>query len=247
MTSRSVGERGLGQVASDITFRSYMGVEEIQHWGSDEMVARSARVSTGRDQIDGLKIEGLIGYLVREGHWSTLEHSGLTVRIEAPLFILGQFVRHRHISVNVQSGRYSEFKPVFYIPGVERGLFNRGSSARPDIRPGEGNATMRNLARGDQGFSGEPTARNAIESSWDSYVAQSGAGVANEVARNVLPQSTYTSWYASANLHAWLDYLAKRDGSHGHPQFEHVELAVKIGAILHERFPITMKAWEESR
>ena len=221
---------------TEITFRSDMGVEEIQHWGSDEMVARSARVSTGRDQIDGLKIEGLIGYLVREGHWSTLEHSGLTARIEAPLFILGQFVRHRHISVNVQSGRYSEFEPVFYVPNG-RSILNSGTSARPLFQ--ELDAALEKSASG-----------NIADSARDSfhvYDVLINAGVANEVARNVLPQSTYTSWYASANLHAWLDYLAKRDGSHGHPQFEHVELATKIGAILHERFPITMKAWEESR
>lgn len=221
---------------TDVEFRSTIGVEEIQHWGSDELVARAARVSTGRDQIDGLKIEGLIGYLVSEGHSSTLEHCGLTVRIEAPLFILGQFVRHRHVSVNVQSGRYSEFKPVLYVP-KDRGVLNAGTSARPDFTPRHAEAEQ----------SAEFFVENASAASMRTYLDLIELGIANEVARNVLPQSTYTSWYASANLHAWLDYLGKRDGSHGHPQIEHVNLAGQIAAILHERFPIVMSKWEESR
>ena len=43
---------------TDITFKSDMGVELIDSMGSDETVARAARVSTGRDQIEQGKIEG---------------------------------------------------------------------------------------------------------------------------------------------------------------------------------------------
>ena len=41
-----------------IQFRSDVQVDLIQHAGSDEMIARAARVSTGKDLIEGQKIEG---------------------------------------------------------------------------------------------------------------------------------------------------------------------------------------------
>lgn len=74
---------------TEITFTSVMGVEHIDHMGSDETVARAARVSTGRDRLERGKIEGLIGYLMRHQHTSTVEHCTLTVRVHVPTFEKG--------------------------------------------------------------------------------------------------------------------------------------------------------------
>lgn len=223
---------------TEIAIRSDMGVELIQTWGDDALVAKAARVSTGRDQIENSKISGLINYLVSEGHHSTLEHCGLTFRFEAPLFVLGQFVRHRHISPNVQSGRYAKFEPVFYLPSPERPLVNAGTSARPELVP-SGSAEVVTNSRFRQ-----------IQSAEDAYFYYQQLlemGVANEVARNVLPQSTYTSWYASANLRAWLHFLGLRNGSFGHPQYEIADLAEQVEEHFEEHFPLVYAAWEKSR
>src|SRR5690625_6123278 len=96
-----------------------MKVDLIQSMGSDETVARSARVSTGKDLLEQGKIEGLINYLVREGHTSTLEHCAATLRFEVPIFVAREMMRHRTMSYNEISGRYSEMEPVFYVPGPD--------------------------------------------------------------------------------------------------------------------------------
>lgn len=221
---------------TEITIRSDMGVELIQTWGDDALVAKAARVSTGRDQIENSKISGLINYLVSEGHHSTLEHCGLTFRFEAPLFVLGQFVRHRHISPNVQSGRYTKFEPVFYLPSPERPLVNVGTSARPELVPsGDDEVDMNSRIRQSQ----------SAEDAYFYYQQLLDLGVANEVARNVLPQSTYTSWYASANLRAWLHFLGLRNGSFGHPQYEIADLAEQVEEHFEEHFPLVYKAWRD--
>lgn len=77
-----------------IKFKSDMDVEFLSKMGNDETVARAARVSTGKDQIDQGKIDGLIKYLVREGHTSTLEHCTLSVRVHAPIFVMRQIYTH---------------------------------------------------------------------------------------------------------------------------------------------------------
>ena len=48
-------------------FRRTFKVETVQNMGSDEMIARAARVSTGKDLLEQDKIKGLIGYLVPNG------------------------------------------------------------------------------------------------------------------------------------------------------------------------------------
>lgn len=222
---------------TEITFRSDMKVELLDYMGSDETVARAARVSTGKDQLEQGKIEGLIGYLVREGHTSTLEHCVLTFRMEVPIFVHRQLMTHRTLSKNSESGRYTVFKPEFYVPAPERPLVNAGTSARPDLQHAQ-----------TQGVSYITRTSHMIvaEECWKAYNTLLREGVANEVARNELPVSTYTSLWMTGNLLAWFNFLRLRNGSEGHPQFEIVEVARQVEEVIAEKFPITYTAWRKT-
>lgn len=224
---------------TEITYRSDMGVELVQSMGSDEMVARAARVSTGKDLIEPTAIEGLIRYLVREGHTSTLEHCLVTIRAEVPIFVAREWLRHRTQSFNEISGRYAKLEPVFYVPSEDRPLVNAGSSARPELVASEDDLELTNEVAQRLG--------RVDEESWRAYNLLLGRGVANEVARNVLPVATYTRFYATANLNNWFKFLTLRNGEQGYPQYEIVEAAQKVEKIIEELFPITYRAWKESR
>ena len=78
---------------------------------------------------------------------------------------------------------------------------------------------------------------------WDCYSNMLRAGIATEVARNVLPVSIYTSLYMTGNLLAWFNFLRLRDGSHGHPQHEIQEVAKKVALLIEEHYPIAYAAW----
>ena len=93
---------------TDIQLRSDIKVEYIQHMGDDEIIAKAARVSTGKDQENHQKKVGLIRYLAQERHTSPFEHTALTVRIEAPIFVAREAMRHRTFSFNEISGRYAK-------------------------------------------------------------------------------------------------------------------------------------------
>ena len=218
---------------TEITFRSDMQVDYVQHTGSDEMVARAARVSTGSDLIENDKIKGLIRYLVRERHTSTLEHCTLTVRVEAPIFVAREWMRHRTMSYNEISGRYAELAPVFYVPDGNRPLVNAGSGAHPNLVHIE----MHGLP--------QKWMKTYFEESWSLYSDLLNAWVANEVARNVLPVGIYTQFYATANLNNWFKFLHLRDGNEGSPQYEIVEAANKVAGILEELYPVTYGVWAE--
>lgn len=223
---------------TEITFKSDMDVEYVDHMGSDETIARAARVSTGRDQLEQGKIEGLIGYLIREGHTSTLEHCSLTVRVHAPIFVHRQLMTHRTLSKNSESGRYKELEPVFYMPPVERPLYNAGSGAHPDLTHGEDE-----IHEGLLSHEVSHAHQQAARSSWILYDSMIRVGVATEVARNVLPVSLYTSAYLTGNLLGWFNFLRLRDGSQGHPQYEIQEVAKKVALLIEEHYPIAYAAW----
>lgn len=220
---------------TEITFRSDMQVDYVQHMGSDEMVARAARVSTGNDLIENDKIKGLIRYLVRERHTSTLEHCTVTVRVEAPIFVAREWMRHRTMSYNEISGRYAELEPVFYVPPTERPLVNEGSGAHPNLVYGDSELYALTDRHHD----------HIYHHAWSSYTYMRKQGVANEVARNVLPVGIYTQFYATANLNNWFKFLHLRDGNEGSPQYEIVEAANKVAGILEELYPVTYGVWAE--
>lgn len=220
-------------------FRSDMTVDLLQSWGSDEFAASAARVSTGGQTVSPERLNGLIKYLISEGHYAPFEHLGATFRVDAPLFVLAQITRHRHLSFSVQSGRYTEADPVFWVPDSERPLVNKGTSARPDLGHPD-SLTRQEVLHEDTLMWMEETFKRAVTN----YNELLELGVAKEVARAVLPQSLYTSFYVSGNLRAWFDVLKLRNGSHGHPQLEIVEVAQKIEAEIATLFPISYGAWK---
>ena len=225
---------------TDLQLRSDIKVEAIQWMGDDEIIAKAARVSTGKDQEDNDKITGLINYLARERHTSPFEHTALTVRIEAPIFVAREAMRHRTFSFNEVSGRYAKLKPEFYSPSYERPLVNAGSGAHPQLVHDD--RTTHDFSLHDEVDSTHWT--SAIDA-WNAYEHLLEEGVATEVARNVLPVGTYTAWYMTGNLHAWFKFLELRDGGKGHPQYEIVQLAQQVWPIIEEHWPIAAKAWKE--
>lgn len=222
---------------TEIVYRSDMKVELVESWGSDEMVARAARVSTNSDLLDQGKIKGLIGYLIRNEHMSPFAHVGVTIRLESPLFVRDQIVRHKFIDLNVRSFRFGKADPEFYVPAVDRPLFNAGSGAHPNlVEHHPDDRPLHGVAREES----QHVAREA----WRSYQAMLEYGVAEEVARGVLPVNTYTSLYATANLWGWMNFIEKRVESESNkPQAEIQNVALQISKILEDLFPVTMGAW----
>lgn len=227
-----------GERMTEIIYRSDMSVDLVESWGDDEMIARAARVSTNSDLLDQGKIKGLIGYLIRNSHTSPLEHVGATFRLELPLFVRDQIVRHRTFSYNIRSFRFGEASPEFYLPASHRPLYNAGSGAHPklvSVHPDE--RPLHDITVEEF--------RHIAEATWRTYTHLLEYGVAEEVARGVLPTNLYTSMYMTSNLWAWLQFLDKRiESEKNKPQFEIEVVAKAVLEELERLFPVTMGAWK---
>ena len=218
-------------------FDSLMHVELIDSMGDDNSICQAARVSTGNDVKDYKESAGLINYLWREGHTSPFEHVAATFRVEVPLFIARQMMRHRTFSYNEISGRYSKLEPKFWIPAEDRPLLNKGSGAYPDLRFHDDHSGVRDFTRG--------MIRAKSLEALNAYNTLLDGGIATEVARVVLPQNMYTSFYMTGNLKNYLDFIDKRIVQNA--QEEVREVALAMGQSFDIMVPLTMKAWKDNK
>lgn len=214
---------------------SDVDVKLIHHNISDEMVAMAAWVSHDIDNEERLKdtakVGGLINFLVKNKHLSPLEHGSLTVKVDVPLFVRSEWHRHRTMSYNEVSGRYTEMKPRFYIGSTTR--VQRG-------KPGDYYFETGNEAMDTTYIASK---RRACISAWNEYKLRLDIGIAKEQAREDLPLSLMTQFYATANLRNWLQFLALRDEPHA---LKEIQMAAqKVAGIVEEIAPITYKAFKE--
>lgn len=213
-------------------------VELIKHNASDIDVARAAWVSNyGEDarEKDPSRIEGLINYLYKNRHMSPFEHGSFTFFIETPIFVAREFMRHRTMSYNEISGRYTQLPARFYVPARERPLIQQGKVGAYVFTEGsdEQYAVMRTHLEDHAG------------EAWRRYQEMIDTGVAREVARDVLPVNIMTQFYATCNPRNLMQFLALRDDEHA--LYEIQEVAVQMDAHFKDAMPITHKAYREER
>lgn len=227
---------------ADIQFKSHPEVDLFDYMGSDASIVAAARVSVVNDvpgvNYDAQEYAGLIQYLMTHRHGTPFEHNSITFRVSAPIFVFREWHRHRVQSFNEQSGRYSQLEPVFHIPAEDRPLVNVGTSARPKMEPGSVEQHREQTNR----------MKRVYQHAYETYEQALAAGVAKEVAREVLPVAIYSTMYVTANLRGWLHFLSLRVHSEAstfvsYPQYEIEQAADQVERYISELFPIAYAAF----
>ncbi len=176
---------------------------------------------------------GLIRFLMRERHGSPFEHGYFRFVVKAPLFVVREHHRHRagH-SYNEWSGRYSKMEPEFYVPEFVRTQV--GKPGAYTFEPVEDE--VRENAR-------KEIEDNALRA-FQAYERMLEQGVAKEVARAVLPLSTYTKYYWSCNPRSLMHFCSLRN--HEAAQFEIRQYAAAAESFLEREMPLTHAAFVAS-
>jgi len=203
-------------------------VELMMCADSDHTVVNAARVSFGKqvdpDDFLSERDEKLIHYLARENHWSPFAHPQVRFRVKAPIFVRTQLFKSKvGLTENEVSRRYVDDEPEFYEPEVWRG--------RPDksIKQGSGKDIECPYAQRDTNFQ-----------TLELYHFLIGENVAPEMARMVLPQSTYTEWIWTGSLAAFARVYRQR--SDPHAQWEAQQYAHALDKIIAPLFPVSWEA-----
>ena len=198
---------------------------------SDLAVVNGARVSFNQESDEmGERDEGLIRFLIRERHGSPFEHGYFRFLVKAPLFVVREHHRHRagH-SYNEWSGRYSKMEAEFYVPDNVRTQV--GKPGAYSFEPVD--EETREAARREIEENGERA--------FEAYERMLDQGVAKEVARAVLPLSTYTKYYWSCNPRSLMHFCGLRN--HESAQFEIREFAAAAESFLERLMPVTHAAF----
>jgi thymidylate synthase (FAD) len=198
---------------------------------SDLAVVNGARVSFNQESDElSDRDAGLIRFLVRERHGSPFEHGYFRFLVKAPLFVVREHHRHRagH-SYNEWSGRYSKMDAEFYVPDNVRTQIGKPGSY--SFEP------VDDLVRDEARREIEENAQRAFEA----YERMLEQGVAKEVARSVLPLSTYTKYYWSCNPRSLMHFCGLRN--HENAQFEIRQYAAAAESFLERLMPITHAAF----
>ncbi len=195
----------------------------IDHLGTETTIVNAARVSFGKlkKEMDERDVK-LLEYLIDNRHTSPLEHIVFTFSVHCPLFVRGQWHRHRTWSYNEISRRYTEIDMEFYTPQeLRRQAENnrQASVADPDFKAPELTAAI--------------DAHN--KASLALYEKLLASGVCREQARGVLPQNMMVTFWGTVDLSNLLHFLELRDSDHA--QWEIREYAIAIKKLIKPYIP----------
>lgn len=194
----------------------------------DRHLAYMARVSSA-DQ-DNPNIEGLLRYMLREGHVSPFEMCSMCVEVVTTRAVARQVLRHGSLKFQEFSQRYQDVSVLNETPLVSecrmQDTTNRQNSL--DCEDSE-------LAKWWKEAQIEHGQRTL-----NLYKEAINSGIAKEVARSILPEgNTASRLYVVGNIRSWIFYLkARLDPS---TQKEHRELAQQIHTVFSEVAPVVSK------
>ncbi len=183
--------------------------------GTEATIVNAARVSFGKIKQNMEERDiGLLKYLIENKHTSPLEHIVFTFSIHCPLFIRGQWHRHRTWSYNEISRRYTEIDMEFYTPDhlrIQAETNRQASVDNPDFEDAELRAM---IAKHNQ-------------ESFALYEKLLQSGVCREQARGVLPQNMMVTFWGTVDLNNLLHFLNLRDSEHAQWEIREYAQAIK--------------------
>lgn len=197
---------------------------------AEENIVEIARVSSSRENKTE-NPEGLIGYLIKNKHWSPFEMSNMVVEIVTSKAIAIQLLRHRSFSFQEFSQRYAKvenFEPIQLRKQAEK---NRQSSEE-EFDPYVTGIIFKDLA--------SIMIKKKLDEILFMYNELLETGVAKECARMILPMCTQTTLYMQGTIRSWIHFLALRDDAHA--QLEAQLIAKEIKKIFKGQLPVISKA-----
>lgn len=210
-------------------------VRLVDTMGDDLSIVRNARVSYDaewRAGNDKGSDERLIRYLYNNGHNTPFEAVTLTFDIKAPIFVFRQWHRHRTQSYNELSARYRPLPEEFYIPEAKHITLQStdNKQMRTDHQHPDADIFRQNMI--DQNKTAFKTYRRMLH-----------FGCPRELARSVLPLSTYSHMFATMNLHNLFRFLSER--LHPHAQYEIRVYAEAILELIEDVAPVAVSSFKE--
>lgn len=208
-------------------------VRYVTHCGSDEGIIEAARMSTDKGFQGWDKDEALLDFLWSNSHHTPFEFPDLTLEVQAPIMVFREWHRHRTMSVNEMSGRYTVLPDLYYAPELDR--IQKQSTVNKQGSGEDFESYAAVITRADI-----RDMQAAIRTHYESYIED---GVAKEIARINNPVSQYSKMRVKANLRNWHHFLGLRMAPNA--QWEIRQYANEVAKIIQFLYPRTYALFEE--
>lgn len=199
-----------------------------------DLVAFCARVSNPSNQMSMETADKLIGYLIRNKHWSPFEMVNVCLEIVTTRDIARQILRHRSFSFQEFSQRYAN--PVEDHSGLEFAIREarlQDTKNRQNSIPIE-EADIENKYIALQWERKQKELLTWVESTYRWAIDN---GIAKEQARVILPEGlTSSRLYMNGTLRSWIHYIELRSANG--TQLEHQQIALDCAREIAKIFPL---------
>ena len=195
---------------------------------AEKSMAYIARVSNPKNQ-DNDEFTKLLGYCIKNEHWSVFEQAYMTLQIETTRGIAAQILRHRSFTFQEFSQRYADSRQLgeIPIPKLRRQDNKNRQNSISDLPEEIINTFNKKIKR-------------QFDQNKELYEEMLKAGIAKECARFVLPLATPTRIYMTGSCRSWIHYINLRTG-HG-TQKEHMDIAQECKNIFTQEYPAVSSA-----
>lgn len=223
--------------AARVSFNKQSEWDVVLDAVDEEFDVESRRISYHYQEVKHLKStdEKLIKYLADYNHWSPFAHCFLSFRIKAPIFVARQLQKHTvGLAWNEVSRRYVNYEPEFYdmLLWRQKAENKKQGSSDQIIR------LEKSHYIGDIDENCDPYV-GSCQIALTAYQELLEAGVCEEQARAVLPQSAMTEWIWSGSLYAFARVCNLRTASDAQKETQRV--AEGILRVLQSTFPVSTR------
>ena len=195
---------------------------------AEKSMAYIARVSNPKNQENN-DFSKLLGYCIKNEHWSVFEQAYMTLQIETTRAIAAQILRHRSFTFQEFSQRYADSGQLGEIP-------------IPELRRQDNKNRQNSISDLSQEVIKHFNEKIELQftKSKKLYEEMLEAGIAKECARFVLPLATPTRIYMTGSCRSWIHYINLRTANG--TQKEHMYIAQECKNIFSEEYPVVAKA-----
>ena len=195
---------------------------------AEKSMAYIARVSNPKNQ-DNNDFTKLLGYCIKNEHWSVFEQAYMTLQIETTRGIAAQILRHRSFTFQEFSQRYADSRQLGEIP-------------LPELRRQDNKNRQNSISDLSEEIINQfnKKIKHQFNLNKQLYEEMLDAGIAKECARFVLPLATPTRIYMTGSCRSWIHYINLRTGNG--TQKEHMDIAQECKTIFSQEYPIVSSA-----
>lgn len=195
---------------------------------AEKSMAYIARVSNPKNQGND-DFTKLIGYCIKNEHWSVFEQAYMTLQIETTRGIAAQILRHRSFTFQEFSQRYADSRQLGEIP-------------IPELRRQDNKNRQNSISDLPEEIINQFNKKITLQFDQNKklYEEMLEAGIAKECARFVLPLATPTRIYMTGSCRSWIHYINLRTGNG--TQKEHMDIAQECKNIFLQEYPVVSSA-----